>query len=669
MNYGIGIDTGGTYTDIVLYDYDKKAIIKKGKTLTTKEDLCVGITNALDLIPSDLLKQAKMLSLSTTLATNACVEHKGSRAKLILIGTSKKVLEWIDAKNTYGLDYDDVLCLDIEGSFDGRIVNHPDWDEVIKENLDWFAEAQALAVAEVNALHNGAVCEKLAHEKITREFDVPFITANEFAQNLNMMERGATALLNARLLPVIEEFMVSVKRALSQKNIDIKTMIVRSDGSLMTDIAAHTKPVKTILSGPAASVIGAISLKDEEHSLIVDIGGTTTDISIVENNRPIMTDSIKIGGWRTQISGVFIDTFGLGGDSRIYAEETTLTLGSRRVQPLCVLADKYPQISKEISDLIALERVSYAPLHEFIYLVREPSSLSSYSEYEREIIEMLKDGPVMLGSNRIDYYNMRVVRLENEGIIMRAGMTPTDIMHIKGDFKAHNNEASVLGARYLLRMLSGYEDTDEDLRRFCDDVYEMVSEKLYVNLVRVMLSHQHKDIFTKTPDEQVMKLVYNAWKNRFDTGHKLLDLKLSTPAKLIGIGAPTHIFLPEVAKALECECVIPEHAEVANALGAIVADITGNAKITVSPCYPGSELVGYKVYSDKGLEVFEEHETAIEHAKKLAEEQAVAEAKNLGAIGEITVEIVVDYKNSISQDGVSVELGDIITATASGHIN
>lgn len=193
MTIGIGIDTGGTYTDTVIYDFDKKEVLAKGKTLTTRENLETGIGNALDMLPHELAKQAAVLSLSTTLATNACVENKGGRAKAILIGTSDKVLRSIDAETVYGLRPEDVLCLDVYSSLDGRIVNHPDWDLVMEEYDEWFRDAQALSVSAVNAVRNGAVCEKLAKERLTAKYHVPFVMAYELASELNVMERGAPA--------------------------------------------------------------------------------------------------------------------------------------------------------------------------------------------------------------------------------------------------------------------------------------------------------------------------------------------------------------------------------------------------------------------------------------------------------------------------------------------
>ncbi len=669
MRLGIGIDTGGTYTDIVVYDYEKKEIITKGKTLTTKDNLSVGIKNALDLVPENLLKQAVLLSMSTTLATNACVEKKGARAKLIIMGTTKETMHWIDAKNKYGLDYDDVLCVELNSGASGSTVLHPEWQEIMEQNGAWLNEAQALAMAELNAMQNGAVCEEKAQIEFAKKYDVPFVKSSEFAQDLNVMERGATALLNARLLPVSEDFMQSVKKALLQKGLSIKTMVVRSDGSLMTDVAAHTKPVETILSGPAASVIGALSLAKCANSVVVDIGGTTTDVSIVENYSPCMTDGIKIGGWRTQINGVYIDTFGLGGDSRIFCKEASVQLDTRRVQPLCALSIQHPNILNSLKHLAEGKVKSNAPLHEFLYIVRAPKNLDTYSEYEKNLISKLEKSPVMLGDGVIDLYNLKTERLENEGIIMRAGLTPTDIMHIKGDFCAYNKDASIFGVRFLLRNLYGFEDSQQDLQRFCDMVYDKVGEKLYKNLARIMLTHSHKKIFTKPMSKQLLKLVQHNWKSRNDENYNLINFNFTTPATLIGIGAPTHIFLPEVAKAFGCEFIIPKHAEVANAFGAIVADISATSKVTITPCYPGDEFVGYKVYSSSGLSVHELREDAVEFAQKKAREQAEKEARALGAIGQVEVTVNLKSKTGTTNEGSIVELGDTVTATACGRIS
>ena len=247
--YGIGIDTGGTYTDAVVYDFEKNTVLAKGKSLTTKENLEIGIANSLDALPEALVRQARVLSLSTTLATNACVEDKGGRAKLVLLGTTDKVLKWVDAKSKYGLRPEDVFCIDTDGEAASEENPVPGWYSLLEEQDSWLSDAQALAAADVPAMRNGAVNEKFVREKLRERYHVPFVMGSELAIGLNIMERGATALLNARLLPVVAEFLEAVRRVLEKRKLDITEMIVRSDGSLMSEAVAAAYPVQTILSG------------------------------------------------------------------------------------------------------------------------------------------------------------------------------------------------------------------------------------------------------------------------------------------------------------------------------------------------------------------------------------------------------------------------------------
>ncbi|MFI3207008.1 MAG: hydantoinase/oxoprolinase family protein [Clostridia bacterium] len=659
MNLGIGIDTGGTYTDALIYDFDSKKILAKTKTPTTKGHLELGIGKALDNLPSDLIKKAKILSLSTTLATNACVENKGGKAQLVLIGTSQKTLDWIDAKTLYGLNNADLFCIENKEEID--------WDSLIENKKDWLKTAQSIAITELNATENGGVIEEIAKEKLSKEFKVPYITGNELAMNLNIMERGATALLNAKLLPVIDEFMSAVKKALDSRDIDIKEMIVRSDGSLMPENIALNHPVKTILSGPAASVIGSRALTNSNDSLIVDMGGTTTDISIVQNGNPAMTDGIRIGNFKTQVKGVFIDTFGLGGDSRITLKNNKPVLGTRRVQPLCMAAIENPQIKDELRELLDSIKISETPLYEFLYLIREPKNLSYYNEFEIDLIEKLKEKPLMLGSEKIDLYKLsRNTKLEDEGIIMRAGLTPTDIMHIKGDFDMHDKEASLLALRYFQKVMSGFEDTQEDTTKLCDIIYDLVSQKLYENIIRIMLLNKNPKLFKNGFDNQILSLITQTWKE--NTAKEYFALNFNTKAKLIGIGAPTHIFLPKVAKVIGTDYIIPEHAEVANAFGAIVADISAEVKIDIAPIHDAVGIIGYNVYSQKGTETFITVEEAEEHAKNIAKELAIKKARERGAIGELNIEVKANPNNAFAKDSVLISLRSSVVATATGRI-
>src|SRR5690606_30033303 len=106
-----------------------------------------------------------------------------------------------------------------------------------------------------------------------------------------------------------------IKKSLAARGVKAPLVIVRSDGSLMSEEFSKVRPVETLLCGPAASVMGGIEITQEQNCLIVDMGGTTTDIAIVKNGVPVKAEEgISIGNWRTFVKGVYIETFGLGGD-------------------------------------------------------------------------------------------------------------------------------------------------------------------------------------------------------------------------------------------------------------------------------------------------------------------------------------------------------------------
>lgn len=665
MIYGIGIDTGGTYTDAVVYDFETGTVLAKGKSPTTRQDLSLGIGRALDLLPAGLLKKAELVALSTTLATNACVENKGGRARLVLMGTTRKTLEWIGADRKYGLNFDDVLCLDTKGTFDGTVADHPDWETVMPENDAFLREAQSLAVAEMNATRNGGVCEQAARDALSSRYGVPIVLASELVGGLNMMERGATGLLNARLLPVVDQFMKAVTKSLRERGLKASQMIVRSDGSLMVDELARTRPVETILSGPAASVMGSRSLAHRENCLIVDMGGTTTDISIIRGGAPYMSGGIRIGGWRTQVKGVFIDTFGLGGDTRVYMESGQLKLDSRRVEPLCAAAAKWPEIKDQMKQLLTESRPHSRPLHEFLYLVRRPESIQRYTPAEQALIAHLADGPQMIGGAALDIYGLDSERLEREGIVMRCGLTPTDVMHIRGDYAGFDAEASRLAARYFLRVLPYYRDDAASMDGLCDEVYELVKRRLFENIARVLLEASYPELLPDGVGDQLKAFISDRWLRRNEpVDGSFFNLKLDAAASLIGIGAPTHIFLPDVAKALGVECVIPEHSEVANAVGAVVSRVTATVTVEVHPIYSSEGIDGYGIHAADVNERYDTYEEALEAAAEAAKRLAIAEARRRGAEGELVAEARLNHRVGYTKSGSEVKLGATLTGTA-----
>lgn len=661
MKIGIGIDTGGTCTDAVAYDFESGTLLAKGKALTTRENLSVGIGQALDMLPQEFIREAALISLSTTLATNACVENKGCRAKLLIFGLTDELIRRFNSEAVYGFKYENVRCVDTHGSADGLIIDEPDWDAVIAELGDWLADADALSAAELYAITNGAPCEKRAKELAEKLYGIPLVCASELTSEINVLARGATALLNARLLPIVREFIGAALSDFAARRCKAPVMVVRSDGSLMSAKLSLARPVETILSGPAASVLAGRGFTDKPDYLIIDMGGTTTDVSVVRDNRPVMAaGGISIGGWQTHVKGVFVDTFALGGDSAVRLADEKPRLFPRRVMPLCATARRWPEIKPMLLELLSQNRKSQFPLHEFFYLVREPQDPKRYDQDERALIEALRQGPRMLGGLTgeadINLYHLDSERLEAEGVVMRCGLTPTDFMHIMGDYCAYDAEASELAARVLLKRL-GRKDTPRELKALAGSVYSLVEEKLYVNLLRILLRQQYPAQFERGLDAQTEFLLRQGWASREAGGSGLLRYGLKTRAALIGIGAPTHVFLPAVAKALGAECIIPENAEVANAVGALKADIDAVARVDISKSQLSSGHIYYVVHAPEGSARYDSLDTAVAAAGAASREAAMKEARARGALGELTVSTTVDQHTTLSKWGTQVDLG------------
>ncbi len=672
MKLGIGIDTGGTYTDAVIYDFETKRVVSAAKALTTKYDLSVGIGNALDALESGYFDKAEVVSLSTTLATNACVEGKGGRAKLLFIGVDQSTLQRVG--ESYGIgNLDELYSVPAEGSFDGTVLPEPDWDSVLSGTRDWLSDAEGLGIVEVYAMKNGAVTEKRAKELFESSYSFPVICGSELFSGLNSVQRGAGTLLNAKLVPIIREFLAAIKKALAIRGLKAPVVIVRSDGSLMSEEFSVLRPVETILCGPAASVLGGMRLTGREDSIIIDMGGTTTDISLVKSGAPVKAhNGISIGGWKTFVRGVYIDTFGLGGDSAVRADSGSLIIDTRRVVPISLLANIYPSVLDDLRELLKSRNTHTKPIHEFYMLIRDISDRSGYSQREKAFCSALKDRPLMLRQAAeaagADVYRMNVERLEAEGVVIRCGLTPTDIMHIKGDFSAYDPQGAVLASKFVMRCL-GLDETDENaLKVFCDMVYDRVKKTLYSNIVRILLADKYPLLLKNGPDRQLKELIAQSWEDFKAGTDAYFSMPFETKASLVGIGAPTHIFLPDVAKALRTDCIIPDNAGVANATGAIVGNIAVTAEVEVHTDYTPAGISGYTVHAADKNHVTKYKQEALDIALIEAKRQALEEAERRGLVGNIKLETEILSSSGTAKYDTTLDLGSRVVATAIGGI-
>ncbi|MBR3643830.1 MAG: hypothetical protein IKN57_10005, partial [Parasporobacterium sp.] len=215
---GIGIDTGGTCTDAVIYDLDTKEILATGKTNTTKSNLEIGIGKALDQLPQDLLMQAESFALSTTLATNACVENKGSRAKLLFIGTNEGMIQQIqEILLQYGIDdLSQLIVLDAKPENMYSEPYDPDWEDLKRRSPELFSECDAIGIVQTYPDANGGRFELTALRILREELTIPLTIAYEISQETDILKVCASTLLNARLIPLITEFMKAVHNVMNE---------------------------------------------------------------------------------------------------------------------------------------------------------------------------------------------------------------------------------------------------------------------------------------------------------------------------------------------------------------------------------------------------------------------------------------------------------------------
>ncbi len=686
MKYGLGIDTGGTYTDAVIYDLENRSLLATAKSVTVKENLETGINAVLDLLPADMLGKVKLVSLSTTLATNACVEGRGSRARLVLIGCDSDIVAKYG--RGYGLpDASEIIFLEGGHNQQGEVATEPDWN-CLKERMDECAgNTDAFAVVELWGIKNPEF-EKKAKEYITVNTGKLTICGHELTGEVNSLKRAASALLNAQLVPLVNNFINAVKASIASKGIKAPLVIVRGDGSLMSEEYACEKPVETMISGPAASVAGGIYLTGEKDCIIIDMGGTTSDLAVVEGGRPGLTpEGANVGKWKTGIKSISINTLGLGGDSLIrHTSEGKLEIGPVRAAPLAWLAARWPGILQQIKALYEAKKKHTVSLCEFFYLIKDISGDPFYTEKERKMVSELKNGPRSIAdlaeATGISIYEKETERIEKLGIIMRCGLTPTDIMHLSGDFCEWSREAAYYGAEIMALQL------DRNLEELKGQVYETMKEKLYISIVKLLLEKDD----SRLVKDGITAQLYDLMVSSFYKGRRLaadgrgesdfMHCSFSTKAKLVGIGAPIHIFLPDVSKCLNTDYVIPEHAGVANAVGAITGNVSVEEMVVIRPrTVAVVGIIGYYCFSTVERKEFPTYPEALDWARKhagwvasrIAEERGADAVETFIDVFRNEVDLQNDYGKSDTEPQTAktenrMHIETIVTARATGKM-
>ncbi|MFW6082458.1 MAG: hydantoinase/oxoprolinase N-terminal domain-containing protein, partial [Chloroflexota bacterium] len=630
----LGIDTGGTYTDGVLLDYDSRDVLATHKSLTTKRDFAIGIERVIEGIRIEDPAEIRMVSVSTTLATNAIAEGKGKRVALLLIGYDPELISSFNM----GARFATPNYYYFGGGHDlyGREKEELDLPAILDKVNAIKNEVDALAVSSyfspLNPDHENRVDEALS-----RICDLPVVLGHQLSTRLGSVERATTAALNASLLAVLQDFVIAVRRAMEHREIDAPLMMVRGDGTLMSDEFASRTPVETIHSGPAASAIGGRFLTGLDDALVLDVGGTTTDLALITDGEvTVSEEGATVGDYETAVSAADLFSVALGGDSHIrLSREKRIALGPERVLPLAHLAVNHPQIK---SRLQALSRRAWTEAGpdwlEYWYLLREPETERLLrSSQAKKLVEFLKSGPKPL-PEIVDHLGVLHVAqigaedLWREEVLGKSGLTPTDLLHVEGRYCPWDVEAAELG----LQVFSHHQfEEPEDVR---ESVWRLAVE---------MITHAVVSFLTK---RKLRPPSGTSWEEQDDIGewfffnsiygtHPHLETLFRLREPIVGIGAPAAFFLEEAAEALHAELILPEHHEVANALGAVAGSVMVAEEVLVYPRLDrsGLEVMGYYVQTSEARKDFDEEvlDECLDFAKELARERALGAAIRSGA--------------------------------------
>jgi N-methylhydantoinase A/oxoprolinase/acetone carboxylase beta subunit len=539
--YCIGIDTGGTYTDAVLLNTASGQVVAWKKERTTPHDLSIGVGRALAglLLQSVKAEEVTKLSVSTTLATNAVVEGRGARVGLFVLGYVRHfklpVIATIFLKGGHTIIGEEDEPLDIEGLIDTL--------PGLVSEIDSYAVCGAMSIK--NPTH-----ELVAQEAIRLIDPKPVFCSHLVSSHPGMLERSATACLHAKLMPLMTDFLASIQRSMLTAGLDCPVTIICGNGRGESLDRIIDQAAITMASGPAATArFGAAS--GLSSALVVDVGGTTTDVCLIKDGKPLLNrEGCIIGEWRTHVEAVDMYTSGAGGDSHVACfRNGRISLKNSRVQPLAMtpdLPDPRKWLNNEADSILVLpvlgldqDLVQNDPLLRF---------LAQHGPTPPSIIaEQTGVGGIVL--------EKRLERLMHLQQVVLVGFTPTDALHALGLLQIGNTAASQSGAAVLAGQL--------DLA--VDDFCRRVVAETEAAIETIVLTYLSRSVWQ---DGQSAPFL-----NRLD--NELFAVHFTLKLPIIGIGAAARCFLPGVAKRLGTTVSFPDHCEVGNAIGAALIGMDG----------------------------------------------------------------------------------------------
>lgn len=622
-SYLVGVDTGGTYTDAAIIEASGHHVIASAKAITTKGDLAIGvaeaITRAVALLPQGLQPQdISLVSVSTTLATNAVVEGHGSAVGVVLIGFDAAMV----ARTGIAQAFPGMPVESVPGGHDHNGDPRLPLDlEALEAALSRMAgKVDAFAVAGAFAVRNAAH-EHAARELIVARTGKPVTLSTELSSSLDAPRRALTAALNARLISRVSNLIEAVQRAMAQLQIRCPLMIVKGDGTLALAESVVTRPIETVLSGPAASLVGAHWLSGLDSFIMSDMGGTTTDLGVLLNGRPrVAPDGAELGGWRTMVRAIDVRTIGLGGDSEVLlGPQGKLSVSTQRIMPVALLGHRFPEVLAMLEADLADVDGGNSMQGRFVLLpfgARTDAPTGELSPREREVLLQVSERPQALRKLAHSLSVQRAISsLRRKGLIQLSGFTPSDAAHVLGLQANWSSEAAYLVGQLGARLREMKFPTPERTEQFAHDVWNETVRLTGRAILDTALG-------VKLSDQQLIDAVCSG---NAQLGLATLSIKPSLP--VVAVGGPVKVYYPEVARRLGCEIVFPEHCDVANAVGAAIGVVAQTVVVRVAG--DGSGL--FVLHSTVGTQQFSDPAEALRRATEMAREAARAAVLAMGA--------------------------------------
>lgn len=346
----LGLDVGGTFTDAVIIDGHR--VVATAKRRTTKDNLMNGIGEALDAVLEGYdTSNIEQVTLSTTVVTNTIVEEKEQVVDLYVVtGPGRNVDDIFPVKPIYLQGYTDHR---------GIVVEHTPADAVrgIANMVQARSGTDLAAVSAKFGVRNPQ--EELSITEELKNTYHAISNGSLLSGSLNFPRRTISAYFNSAVTPVFTVFKKNVEDALSARNIVAPLHILKADGGSLPIEHMLSRPVETAFTGPAATVLGlsALGVIGNQHTVALDIGGTTTDISLWKHGRPLMTkNGVSIREYPSAVRSFAVTSVGIGGESVVRFKKGNLTVGPERVGPSVALGGIEPTLGDA---LIVLGHANY----------------------------------------------------------------------------------------------------------------------------------------------------------------------------------------------------------------------------------------------------------------------------------------------------------------------